>query len=143
MNLIDSLKRDEGCVLSVYLDSLVIRTAGYGHNLEAHDIDWPVGTEIPQEIADRWLLLDASNASNFVDSHLPWAKDLDTARHDVLVNMAFNLGAKLLGFHRTLTFIEDQKWDAAADAMLDSLWARQVGARAKRLAEQIRTGISQ
>jgi lysozyme len=143
MNLIDALKRDEGLRLEVYEDSVGIRTAGYGHNLEAHGIDWPLGTPVPLDTANAWLLQDAANASAYVDSHLPWAKDLDTARHDVLVNMAFNLGAKILGFHRTLTFLEDQKWDAAAEAMLDSLWARQVGARATRLAEQIRTGISQ
>lgn len=143
MNLLDTLKRDEGEVLKVYLDSRGIRTGGVGHNLEAHGIDWPVGTPITQEQSDYWLLQDAANASRFLDEHLPWAKDLDSARHDALVNMTFNLGSKILGFHRTLTFIEDQKWDAAADAMLDSLWAKQVKARADRLAETIRTGISQ
>lgn len=143
MNLIDSLKRDEGCRLEVYEDSVGIFTAGYGHNCEAHGEALNLGDKITQEQADHWLLEDAANASRFVDEHLPWSKQLDSARHDVLVNMAFNLGTRLLGFHRTLTFLEDQKWDAAAEAMLDSLWAKQVGERSKRLAEQTRTGVTQ
>jgi GH24 family phage-related lysozyme (muramidase) len=49
MNLLDAIKRDEGCVLKVYPDSLGIRTAGYGRNLEACGIDWPIGTPITQE----------------------------------------------------------------------------------------------
>ena len=140
MNLIDQLKRDEGCRLKPYQDSLGIWTCGYGHNLEAHG--WPtMPAEVTQEQADQWLLQDVASASRQLDEHLPWAKSLDDPRHDVLVNMAFNMGiAGLLGFHRTLTMIEAGNYEGAADAMLESKWAKQVGDRAKRLSTQMRTG---
>jgi len=141
MNLLEALKHDEEEVLEVYLDSLGIRTGGVGHNLEAHGIDWPVGTPISQQQSDLWLLEDSAKASAEVDKHLPWAKNLDTARHDVLVNMAFNMGINgLLQFHRTLAMVEAGNYDGAAEAMLESKWAAQVGARARRLSEQMRTG---
>ncbi|HUO11336.1 MAG TPA: glycoside hydrolase family protein, partial [Caulobacteraceae bacterium] len=67
---------------------------------------------------------------------------LDDPRQDVLANMAFNLGVGgLLRFPKTLALVRAERWDAAADAMLASAWARQVGARARRLAEQLCTGV--
>jgi hypothetical protein len=53
--------------------------------------------------------------------------------------MAFNLGfGGLLKFPVMLRAVKEQRWDDAATAMLDALWARQVGARATRLAQQMR-----
>lgn len=157
MTLLDELKRDEGCVLEVYPDSLGIRTAGVGHNLEACGIDWPLGTPITQEQADTWLLEDAAKASRQVDENLPWAKQLDDVRHDVLVNMCFNMGwgdghtHGLSTFHRSLAMVQAGNYEGAADAFLESHWANQVGknppdehhpkgGRAWRLAQQMRTG---
>jgi lysozyme len=59
----------------------------------------------------------------------------------VLVNMAFNMGINgLLGFKHTLELVRTGNYADAADAMLNSKWAEQVGPRAKRLSEQMRTG---
>lgn len=59
----------------------------------------------------------------------------------VLENMTFNLGiAGLLKFKRTLTMIQAENYDGAAQAMLESKWADQVGARAQRLSQQLATG---
>jgi lysozyme len=66
---------------------------------------------------------------------------LDPARQAVLVNMAFNLGASgLLGFGQFLNYVKLGQNDQAAADMLNTEWARQVGARASRLSEQLRTG---
>ena len=46
----------------------------------------------------------------------------------------------LLGFKNTLGMIERGDYAAAADGMLKSLWAKQVGKRAQRLAQTMRTG---
>jgi lysozyme len=54
--------------------------------------------------------------------------------------MAFNLRERLLGFHDTLAAILNDDWQRAHDEMLDSLWAKQVGERAQRLAKMILTG---
>jgi lysozyme len=58
--------------------------------------------------------------------------------------MAFQLGTDgLLGFKNTLALIRDGKYAEAADAMLLSLWAKKTPERAKRLAEQMRSGVWQ
>lgn len=147
MSLKDALKRDEGCVLHVYKDSLGILTAGYGHNLEAHceKVGYPppaVGTPVSQELADDWLEQDMAVARAAVAQHIPWSAKLDPVRCDVLCNMAFNMGIhSLLGFHRALTMGEAGNYEGSAAAFMESKWARQVGKRAERLAEQWRTGI--
>lgn len=144
MTIEEQLRRDEGEILSVYLDSRGIRTAGVGHNLEAHGIDWPVGTPITQEQSDQWLDEDITIATSNIITHLPWVMAMDEARQGVFINMMFNMGvAGLLGFHRTLAMAEAGNYDGAADAMLESKWATEVGARATRLSIQLKTGIWQ
>jgi len=52
------------------------------------------------------------------------------------LNMCFNLGLKgLLGFNNTLAFIKAGDWERAANGMLASKWAKQVGMRAIELSE--------
>jgi lysozyme len=63
------------------------------------------------------------------------------ARRGVLVNMAYNLGVTgLLSFKKMLSAYKKGAFVEAAQHMLDSKWAKQVGDRAKRLAEQMRSG---
>ncbi|MFV0678197.1 hypothetical protein [Variovorax sp. tm] len=58
--------------------------------------------------------------------------------------MSFQLGVDgLLGFKHTLALIEEGNYTFAADNMLKSKWADQTPARAKRLANQMRTGVWQ
>jgi lysozyme len=71
----------------------------------------------------------------------PWFRALDAVRQAVLVNMHFNLGGtKLNKFTQTLKAIERGDYEAAANGMRKSLWAKQVGKRATRLAQQMQTG---
>jgi lysozyme len=46
----------------------------------------------------------------------------------------------LLAFDKTLALVEAGNYDEAATEMLNSRWATQVGARATRLSQQMRTG---
>jgi lysozyme len=58
--------------------------------------------------------------------------------------MSFNMGLPTLSkFTRTLQAIKNGRYSDAADEMLDSKWARQVGKRAERLSKQMRTGVRQ
>ena len=67
---------------------------------------------------------------------------LDEARTAVLVSMAYQMGvAGLAQFKNTLSLIEHKHFDDAAKAMLDSKWAKQTPNRAKRHAEQMRSGL--
>jgi lysozyme len=55
--------------------------------------------------------------------------------------MGFNLGIQgLLKFTNTLSYIEQGKYELPSASMLASKWAKQVGQRARRLAEIMRTG---
>jgi lysozyme len=55
--------------------------------------------------------------------------------------MCFNLGiARLRGFKKMLAAMQAGDVETAAKEMLDSTWAKQVGARAHRLAAQWRAG---
>jgi len=79
-----------------------------------------------------------------LEQGISWFSSLDVPRQGVLINMAFNMGFHgLLGFHDTLSAMAKQDWEAAAVDMENSLWAKEVGDRATRLAEQMRTGVWQ
>jgi lysozyme len=139
------LQRDEGVVLHVYLDSKKIRTAGTGHNLEAHGIDLPVGAPITQDQNDEWLDGDIDDVLQHLDAKLPWVTSLDDARLGAVLNMAFNMGIGdgqhgLTSFHHFLGFLQAGDWNNAAAAAEASGWYHQVGPRAHRLCAQIRLG---
>lgn len=144
-NIFDQLKRDEGEKLMVYLDSSGIETAGVGHNLLAHNINWPVGTPITQEQSDSWLKEDVQTVVDNLDTYLPWATENGYGiRYWVLVNMTFNMGIHgLLQFHRMLTHFQEGQWHVTVGDMGLSLWASQVPARVQRLQQQLLTGVWQ
>lgn len=131
--LAEQLTVDEGRRAQIYLDTVGKWTGGVGRNLS----DRPFSDD---EI-DLMLRNDIKGVERDLDRRLPWWREMSEARQNVLANMAFNLGInRLLGFVNTLTLMRARRYDAAASAMLDSKWARQVGARAVRLAAQMRKG---
>ena len=133
--LFDDLKRDEGLRLTAYKDTVGVWTIGYGH---AHVAPATVWT---QAQADSQLHVDVARAVADLDSALGWWRDLDDVRQDVMAELAFNMGiGTLLEFRNTLGAVQRGDYAAAADGMAASLWARQVGARALRLAAMMRTG---
>jgi lysozyme len=139
--LIAELRRDEGVRYSVYKDTKGIDTVGVGHNLQAKPL--PAGWKCPLNDVQVDSLLDDDLEDVFhdLDCNLPWWTDLNDVRQRVLANMAFNLGInRLLGFKNTLVFMRQGKYDAAADGMLNSVWATQVKGRATRLADMMRRG---
>jgi lysozyme len=131
--LVDQLKRDEGVKLKPYRDSVGKLTIGVGRNL---DDDGLTMAEV-----EMLLQNDIQQVQTQLQAALPWVYQLDEARRGALENMAFNLGVHgLLEFRNTLSLIERGKYDEAADGMLKSKWAAQVGPRATRLSQQMRTG---
>lgn len=74
-------------------------------------------------------------------SALPWWNAIDDNRQDVFINMGYQMGFEgVMKFTSTLAAVARGAWETAAADMLNSLWARQTPGRAKRLAEQARTG---
>lgn len=144
------LRRDEGVKYVPYLDTSTPpkRTIGVGHNMDAHPIpkDWTF--PITDAQVDQLLTEDIQTACASLDRFLPWWRNLDDVRARCLANMCFNMGIGsvatgkgLLSFRNTLINIKQGFYLAAATGMEKSLWARQVGDRAKRLAEAMETGV--
>src|SRR5690606_38210 len=64
-----------------------------------------------------------------------------SARQNVLIELSFNLGLPRLDrFIKFWVAMHKRDYEAAADEMLNSLWAEQVGQRAHTLAQQMRSG---
>lgn len=157
--LIDQLKLHEGVELTPYLCSEGYWTIGYGRNLESKGLTADEQVAIlgsvypPQKViaklnkqgitltqAEEMLLNDLTEVEVSLNRYLA-LESLCDARQAVCINMAFNLGiAGFLKFQRTINAIRAQRWEDAAHEMLDSRWAKQVGRRARELAEQMRTG---
>jgi len=132
--LISELKRDEGVEYTPYFDSVGIETVGVGHNLKVSPLD--VHYPLTDDQVDLILSSDLVKVFSSLDAHLGWWRNLSYARQRVLANMCFNLGiGTLLTFKNTLGAIEQGQYEAAAQGMLNSKWAHQVGKRANRLAQ--------
>lgn len=130
------IKADEGCVLYAYDDHLGYTTIGYGRLLDRRR-----GGGISQDEAEYLLENDIDRKLSDLRDKLPWFDNLDDPRKGVLINMAFQLGtAGLLNFKNTLASVQAGDYEAAAARMLKSKWATQTPRRAKRMAEQMRTG---
>jgi lysozyme len=126
----NELIRDEGLRLKVYKDSEGIETIGVGRNLQKgitrEEAMYLLGNDVKNSIAD---------ANTF-----PWFEDLSDVRQRVVVNMIFNMGLnKFRGFKQTIKHIAAGEYSEAAKEMLDSKWAGQVGLRAVRLSQMMRT----
>jgi len=69
---------------------------------------------------------------------MPWWRGLSDDRMRVMANMCFNLGyPRLSKFKKFLAAMQEEDWETAAEEMMDSKWATQVGDRAKRLRNRV------
>lgn len=127
------IREEEGLRLKPYTDTAGRLTIGYGRNLT------DVG--ISQLEASDLLEADLTRAVTDLNQEFPFVMKLDGVRQIVLTDMAFNLGiARLKTFVKMLAFVQAGKFYEAAQEMLSSQWADQVGARATRLASAMASG---
>lgn len=131
--LIESVIKHEGYRDRAYQDSEGIWTIGYGTNLQELQID--------QTLARKWMI-DYLRDCEVYARRFPEFYVLDTeARRDVLIEMIYNMGpSRVAGFRNMLAAIRERNWEEAAAQMLDSKWHRQVGQRARTLADVMRKG---
>ena len=109
-------------------------TIGIGRNL----------TDVPLSEDEILYLFEADHQRALATARalVPVYDGLVRPRQLVLLSMAFNLGRRRLeGFIRFLAAVEIGDYDDAADEMLRSRWAKQVGKRADELAWMMRTGM--
>lgn len=94
---------------------------------------------ISVEEAKYLLQNDVAAVKSQLRSALNWFDAQPEDVQVVLCNMCFNLGiGGLLRFRNFLAAVKSARWATAADHMLSSQWAGQVGNRAVRLANIIR-----
>lgn len=134
--LIQQLIRHEGISLFPYRCPKGKLTIGVGRNIEDNGIS--------KEEALFMLKNDIERCRKEIENNIPCFKALNEVRQDVLINMCFNMGINaLLGFKKTLKYIEAGDFDSASVEMLDSKWAREdVGeSRSNELSQQLKTGV--
>ena len=131
--LTDMLVDHEGLRHKLYRCTAGKLTIGVGRNIEDRGIS--------TDEAMYMLANDLKAARRELSAAFPWFDKLDEMRQSVLIDMHVNLGLDgLRGFRNTLALIGVGKYEAAAQEMLDSKWADQVGRRAQRLSRMMATG---
>lgn len=131
--LIKDLIRDEGVRSFPYRDSLGKLTIGVGRNLD--------NVGLHEDEITYLLGNDVDSVVTSLNQMLPWWANLSEPRQRVIANMAFNMGVtKLLDFKNMLGFLKAGDYDNAAQEMLNSRWAKQVGQRSNRLASVMKAG---
>lgn len=144
----EQLVRHEGLRLKPYRCTAGKLTIGYGRNLD--------DCGISQTEAYVLLENDIQNCEKQLVDEIPEIYyGLDEVRKSVLLNMCISIPQSrfaplrepcylgingLLGFKNTLAFVKAGDWERAANGMLASKWAKQVGRRAIELSELMRKG---
>ena len=105
-------------------------TVGYGRNLDDRGITREEGAIL--------LANDLELSEAILRDRVSCFDDLSEVRQAVLIDMCLNLGwPRLSGFRKFLAALEEGSYSRAAAEMMNSLWARQVGRRAIRLADMM------
>lgn len=139
-DILHELEIEEGTKGQVYYDSLGFATIGIGRC-----IDPRVPGAGLSRAEQLWLLTnDVTRLRSALRNELPWTDTLSVPRRNVLLQLAFENGVEgLLKFNKFLKLVMGGFYiDAAAD-LLTTLVAKQAPNRIKRLADQMRTGVSQ
>ncbi len=142
MDLSTQLKRDEGVKLKPYRDTSGATgfegrrgklTIGCGRNID------DVG--LSRDEVDYLLANDIYRVQVEMNRLLPWLGQVDEIRRAVVYNLAFNIGCNgALEFSKFLLFLKTGDNTGAARELLASKWMIDVGDRAIRLANQVRSG---
>ena len=126
------LRQHEGWKQFPYRDTVGKLSIACGRNLDDRGLsDDEIAYLLNNDINECFRQLDAS---------FPWFFALDVVRQRVLVDLCFMGIGKLRGFKKMLAAIERKDWETAADELLASRYADQVGQRAVTLAAMLDTG---
>lgn len=159
-SLEDQLILHEGLRLEVYKCPADYWTIGVGRNLETKSLSrgeqqYILGCDelTPQQVInilkrrgitkEEALVLLAHDIQDCEQDlkQFDWFDRLDPVRKKVVIDMRFNLGpGGFRGFKKMIAALAAGDYKAAAAEMVDSKWYHQVGARARRLVEMMRTG---
>lgn len=127
------LLTEEGYRQFPYTDITGHLTIGIGRNIQE------VGITIEEAL--HLLEQDIMRCEHDFWKCLPVYPELSDPRKCVLLDMCFNLGiVKLMQFRKMIDALNKKDYSLAAQEMMDSDWAKQVGHRADKLARIMETG---
>ena len=132
VRLRETITRHEGSRLQMYQDSLGIWTIGVGHNIQEKGIS--------PKVMELMLDEDLEEAISELKRSVSFFSKMPQQVQEALVNLSFNMGIpRLMQFKKTLALLREGDFESAADELLDSRYAEQVGQRALEIADMIRT----
>jgi len=117
-NVLLRIRRFEGWSPKPYTDSTGHLTIGYGTNIE----------RISTKEGKLLLVARITDILRYDIPNLPEYEGLSDNRKAVYLDMLYNLGLKKFkGFKKMRHAVINERWGEAADQILDSLYAEQVG----------------
>lgn len=139
--LLDDIERDEGYRQFVYDDATgqPVNIPCKGNPTIGHGLNLLMG--LTKEESFQVIAIRLRKIELHLMQALPWYIGLSERRRNALVNMAFNMGVqKLLTFKDMCAALSAGDFEKAASEALDSVWATQVGDRARRIAKALEEG---
>ena len=130
MKLIDSIKKNEGYISTVYKDSLGIDTIGYGFAIK--------DLELEEDLCHVILQRKLKRLEKEVSTRFGWLKKMPPSVKDIVLELCYQMGVTGVSkFKKTIAYLEKSEWKNASIEMLDSRWAKQTPGRAKELSSRM------
>ena len=147
-NLIEQLKIDEAFSSVVYKCPAGANTIGYGYNLDSNslhlsslEINHAFRNGMCEVEAERILIIMVKKTVEELKRIFTNWNEISKIRQDALTNMCFNLGVtRFLKFKKMIALVEANDFVAASKEGLNSLWAKQLPARSKRVMDLLKQG---
>jgi lysozyme len=132
--VLDDLRDEEGWRAHPYHDHLGVLTIGYGFVIDPKK----KGGGLPRPVAEFWLRYAVNERTDALRKLWPAFDDQPSDVKRALTLMAFQMGADGVSkFRRMLAALAAGDRVTAAEEALDSEWAEQTPARAKRVSRLI------
>jgi lysozyme len=138
----ESIIAHEGIRYKAYEDPIIgasAMTTGVGHLIRLPQEEYLLDKELTMnevmELLNDDIEVALKDAKKFIDED-----SIPEEAFEIVIEMSFQLGyprlSKFLKFQKAL---QNKDFQESANQMLDSKWARQVPARAKNLADKMRS----
>ncbi len=128
--IIKQLIKHEGLKRHPYKDTKGKITIGIGRNLT----DRGLGVEEVIFLVKNDIAISYNDLNNIFNKF----NKFSVSRKIALIDMMFNLGYnKFSTFKKMIKAINDNDWERASAEALNSVWAKQVGERAKTIAKEL------
>ena len=137
--LVKSLKYEEGFRELPYLDTKGIWTIAYGFT----SVNGVRVTQYTPKLSEldiyKNLYKHIFKALNIAMRFANNFCELSDIRQEVLINMCYQMGTRVLNFNKTRMYIEQRNFKQASIEMLDSVWAREDSPnRAQRMSDNFK-----